>query len=350
MKALAKERERRYDSAIGLANDIERFTSHEPVSAGPPTAGYRMRKFVRRNRGQVMAASLVLLALVVGMMGTTLGLLEARRQERRAIVAAEAAEKAREAEANQKLAAIRQERLAAIQVVEKEKARKAEAEQRTQAEKRLTQIEKANEILGSIFKDLDPENAEKNGKPLTILLGERLDQASAQIEGDAIGDPLAVARMQMTLGQSQRGLGYAEKAIGLFARARDTFTARLGLDHTDTLASMNNLAVSYFDAGKSDRALKLHAEVLAIQKTKLGPDHPLTLNSMSNLALSYHETGQRDLSLRLNEETLALRRAKLGPDHPDTLQSMNNLARDYEDAGQRERALKLYEETPVVSG
>ena len=62
MKALAKERQRRYDSAIGLANDVERFTNHEPVSAGPPGAAYRARKFVRRNRGKVVAASLVLLA------------------------------------------------------------------------------------------------------------------------------------------------------------------------------------------------------------------------------------------------------------------------------------------------
>ena len=61
MKALAKERNRRYESAIGLANDIERFTNHEPVSAGPPTAAYRMRKFIRRNRVQVAAAALVLL-------------------------------------------------------------------------------------------------------------------------------------------------------------------------------------------------------------------------------------------------------------------------------------------------
>ena len=80
MKALAKERNRRYDSAIGLANDIERFTNHEPVSAGPPTAAYRIRKFVRRNRVQVAAAALVLLALVAGVAGTTVGLLEARRQ------------------------------------------------------------------------------------------------------------------------------------------------------------------------------------------------------------------------------------------------------------------------------
>ena len=83
MKALAKERERRYASAVGLADDVERYLNHEPVSAGPPTAAYRLRKFVRRNRVQVAAAGLVLLALVLGVVGTTLGLIEARRQRRR---------------------------------------------------------------------------------------------------------------------------------------------------------------------------------------------------------------------------------------------------------------------------
>ncbi len=78
MKALAKDRQRRYDSAIGLANDIERFTNHEPVSAGPPTASYRLKKFLHRNRGPVIAASLVLLALVAGIIGTTWGLIVGR--------------------------------------------------------------------------------------------------------------------------------------------------------------------------------------------------------------------------------------------------------------------------------
>src|SRR5262245_36698024 len=177
----------------------------------------------------------------------TLGLLEARRQEREAK---------------------RQERIAVAEAHEKEKARQAEALQRQQAEKRLAQIEKSNEILGSIFKDLDPGSAEKDGKPLSALLGERLDQAAAQIEGEAIGDPLAVARMQMTLGESQLGLGYSGKAIDLFTKARATFTTQLGPDHPDTLTSMNDLANGYFDAGQLDRALPLVEETLKLRRLK----------------------------------------------------------------------------------
>ncbi len=324
MKALAKERDRRYESAIGLANDIERFTNHEPVSAGPPTAAYRMRKFVRRNRVQVAAAALVLLALVVGVAGTTVGLVEARRQS---------------AKARQ------QEQLAVAEAAAKEEARQAEAQERQKAERRLAQVTKMNEILGSIFRDLDPKNEAKYGKPLSAVLGERLDRATAEIEGEATGDPLAVARMQITLGESQVGLGYPKKAIVLFEKARATYAAKLGHDHPDTLTSMNDLAVSYAAAGQHERALKLREETLALRKAKLGPDHRDTLRSMDSLASSYYYTGQYQRGLKLHEETLALQKVKLGPDHPGTLGSMNNLASSYANAGQHERATQLFEET-----
>jgi WD40 repeat protein/serine/threonine protein kinase len=81
MKALEKDRTRRYETANGLARDIERYLADEVIEARPPSVGYRASKFVRRHRGQVLAASLVLAALIVGIMGTTLGLFEARRQE-----------------------------------------------------------------------------------------------------------------------------------------------------------------------------------------------------------------------------------------------------------------------------
>ena len=69
MKCLEKQRERRYDSAAALARDIQRYLSNEEVEARPPSAGYRLRKFVSRNRGQVAAVAAVALALLIGLMG-----------------------------------------------------------------------------------------------------------------------------------------------------------------------------------------------------------------------------------------------------------------------------------------
>jgi serine/threonine protein kinase/WD40 repeat protein len=91
MKCLEKDRERRYESPNALAMDLERYLAHEPVLTGPPSAGYRLSKFLRRNRGPVLAASLVLLALVVGIIGTTWGLI--RATDARGVAVQEALEK-----------------------------------------------------------------------------------------------------------------------------------------------------------------------------------------------------------------------------------------------------------------
>jgi serine/threonine protein kinase len=102
MKALEKDRTRRYDTANGLARDIQRYLADEVVEARPPSVGYRLSKFVRRHKGQVLAACLVLLALLGGIVGTTLGLFEARRQEKIARDETAGKEKALRAEAEQR--------------------------------------------------------------------------------------------------------------------------------------------------------------------------------------------------------------------------------------------------------
>ncbi len=80
MKALEKDRTRRYETANGFAADVTRYLTGEAVHAHPPSTAYRLKKFVRRYRGQVIAASLVFFALLAGIIGTTLGLFEAKRQ------------------------------------------------------------------------------------------------------------------------------------------------------------------------------------------------------------------------------------------------------------------------------
>jgi WD40 repeat protein/serine/threonine protein kinase len=80
MKALEKDRARRYETANALARDVQRFLADEVVEARPPSLGYRARKFVRRNKARVIAGSLILLALIGGLIGTTYGLIESKNQ------------------------------------------------------------------------------------------------------------------------------------------------------------------------------------------------------------------------------------------------------------------------------
>jgi len=127
MKCLEKQRDRCYETANGLARDVQRYLADEPVEARPPSASYRLRKFVQRNRGKVIAASLVLLALISGMIGTTIGFLRAQAEK---VVANDAR---REAESQHKVADD-QKRLAIASaekaIEEKENARRSLAKAR----------------------------------------------------------------------------------------------------------------------------------------------------------------------------------------------------------------------------
>src|SRR5262245_60020521 len=208
MKALEKDRTRRYETTNGFAADVQRYLAGEAVQAHPPSATYRLRKFVRRHRGQVIAASLVLAALLAGFAGTTIGMIEARRQETEAkkqegLARAEALarEQARAAEAEQRLAA---ERGAAAEKAAKE-----------QAQKRLAQIEKGIELLAVMLKEIDPNAEQEGGEPLYVQLRQRAEEAADALDEDKVGDRLAVARLQNILGGTLAGLGSTAKAIVL---------------------------------------------------------------------------------------------------------------------------------------
>jgi serine/threonine protein kinase/WD40 repeat protein len=94
MKCLEKDRGRRYETASSLARDVERYLHDEPVRACPPSLGYRLRKYVRRHKVPALAGSLVLLALVAGIIGTTWGLIRATDAEADAISEAKQKEQA----------------------------------------------------------------------------------------------------------------------------------------------------------------------------------------------------------------------------------------------------------------
>jgi len=216
LKSLEKDRDRRYDSAHGFASDIQRYLADKVVEARPPSTGYRLQKFVRRHKGQVMAASLVLLVLLAGIAGTTWGLIAAKTQER----------------------------LAAARRQEAEQSAAGEKTANELTQRRLVQIEKGNDILAAIFDDLDIQKAQQDRNPLEALLARRLVAASVEMEGEIIGDPLRVADLQSRLGQSLLSLGHPGSAIPLFAKARATRTNPLDADHPDTLICMANLGVA----------------------------------------------------------------------------------------------------------
>ena len=331
MKALSKDRDRRYEAANSLGRDLERFLNHEPVIAGPPTARYRLGKFVRRNRLQVVAGSLVFISLVLGVIGTTLGLVraESRRWE---------ADQARVAEAQQRAEA---EKSAAA-----ERKAKDDAEaKRKEAETNLGYAKKGNEILSSVFLDLDPNADYATVAELRSALRDNLKKAVKDLEGSVLGDPVEVAGMQNTLDLSLLQLGEHALAVEVLQKSVGTHKLKLTDDNPATLISMNNLAQAYLSGGQHFRAVQLYQETLKKTIFRFGPDHAKTLACMNNMALAYEESGELDKAVPLYEETLKTMKAVLGPDHPKTLTCMNGMASAYHHSGQLHKALPLFEET-----
>jgi serine/threonine protein kinase/tetratricopeptide (TPR) repeat protein len=299
MKCLEKDRSRRYETASGLARDIQRYLADESVEACPPSVGYRLSKFVRRNRGAVLSASLLLLLLIAGIAGTSVGLARA-------------------------VAARRGEQLA-----------------KETAQKRLDQIEKGGKILGAIFEDLDPRVEEKERRPLRAILGDRLDRASANLEGESVGDLLVVADLQTRLGRAYRALGQAAKAKPLFAKAFSIRQSHLGPDHPDTLATMFQQASVQNDVGEFREAIALYEQVREAQVRKSGTDHEDTLATTRNLADAYTLAGRAAEACALLEGVRDVRLRTLGPDDDLTIDVMDRLSAAYATAGDETKALEL---------
>ena len=327
MKALEKDRTRRYETANGFAADVLRYLSGEAVQAHPPGAGYRLKKFVRRNRVQVLAASLVLLALLAGVGGTTIGLFEAKRQE--GFVRAEAKAKG--------------------------EALQAEAEERKKADAAKVEAQAKEAEANSVVKFFEEQvfaaarpKGQGGGLDAGVTLRDAVAASVPALETGFAEQPLVEARLRLVLGQTLFYLAEHEQARAQFERALALYTRHRGPEHLDTLQSMNSLANSYAELNCPADALKLLEEMLAILKRVLPPDHPYRLSSTMNLALCYADLDRHDDALKLFEETLANQKRVLPKDHPDTLFSMMNLANCYTDLNRPADALKLHEETLAI--
>ena len=355
MKCLEKHRERRYETASALARDIQRYLADEPVEARPPSTGYRLGKFIKRHRASAIAASLVLLALLVGIAGTSYGLLhaEARRKE---------AEAARKAEARER----------SLAESERDKARAAEAESRAindfLTQDLLTQAEPANSAVED-----------------HVELVDVLDRAAAKVGERFARQPELESALRKTIAYTYHGLASWEKAEAQWrslldaARKRETglahtyiasselahilrhrgrrdpevmkmaedavegLTRVLGPDHPDTLTALNYLAGAYQEVGRLPEAIAMLERVRDARIAKLGPDHPETLTTLCGLALAYQAVGRLPEAIALLERVRDAQIAKLGPNHPDTLKMLGNLATAYKDAGKLPGAITPFE-------
>jgi eukaryotic-like serine/threonine-protein kinase len=373
MKALEKDRTRRYETANGLARDIQRHLADEIVEARPPSTGYRLRKFAKKNRAALTTAATIALLLVFGVVGTTFGVIRANR-------AAEAARRAMMEAEVQKEKALRSAEQEAEQRVKAEEAKKEAQAKEVEANAVLQFFEQR------VFAAGRPKG-QQGGLGSNVSLREAIESSLPTLDRAFAKQPLVEARLRQRLGGTFFYLGETKRAAEQGERSCALFTRHLGADHPDTLESVHGLALCFYALGRHEEALKLREKTLAIRKRVLPPDDYRTLQNMgavadsyaalnrheeafklreetltamertlpavhlerlaamSNLANSYATLNRHAEALRLGEETLAIQKRALPPDHPLTLSTMHNLANRYFELNRRPEALKLREET-----
>ncbi len=330
MRAMEKDRGRRYDTANGLGNDLARYLADQPVEARQPTAAYRLRKFVRRNRVGVLAIAAVSLALLAGAAAATIGLVRATRAE---------------ADARSEAATARQ----------------------------------VSDFVVGLFKVSDPSEARGNA----ITAREILDSGAAKIQTDLATQPRVQARLMNTIGDVYSALGLYSTAEPLLQRSLATWERAPGADSSDVGGSLSSLGRLYYkqgryeqaestlrraatiteradpadpalrsslghlsgmlrELGRYDEADSLSRRVIALIEQVAGPNQPEAADELAGFAISQAEQGRPAAAESLFQQVLDIRRSALGEVHPATSRSISNLASSIFEQGRFVQAESLY--------
>jgi len=350
MKALEKDRSRRYESASGLALDIARFRRGEAVLAAPVSAGYRLRKFVRRNKPAVLAAGAVATALLIGAVGFAW---QARIAQHERDVAQREGRRAQAAEA------LTQQRADELQQVSEFQAQMlaqvdpsraglllvADVQEKYAAallQDGLPEIERSERLehFVSQWKRVNATDTARQLIDRTIL-----QPAVDAIDKQFANQPALDARLRQTLADLYKGLGLFDAALPLQERALATRRSALGAEHADTLDSQNRLEALLLLQGKYDAAEPLARETLEQCRRALGPEHPHTLVACSNRGYVLMLLGRFDEAEPLCRKALDDQRRLLGVEHYDTLSSADNYARLLQSLGKLALAEELHRDT-----
>ena len=287
MRALEKDRARRYAAVSELAADVRRHLHHEPVLAGPPSAAYRASKFLRRHR--VLAAS-ALLVIVSG--GTGLGL------------------------------ALWQADVAAA---ERDHAQE-------QAKVKTAIVWYLVRVLG----EADPITGE--GRDARVV--DALDRAATELPGAFPNEPLVEAGVRAVLGDLYGRLGSLPQAEGHLEWAHARWREH-GIVHRDSLATATSLALVRKFQGRFAEAEELFRTSLEESRATLGEEDRLTIVLREGVAqMAFHQGRYAEAEEELRA-VLVLRRRVFGPEDPESLNAVNNLASALSEGGKHEEAARI---------
>ncbi|MBX3419468.1 MAG: tetratricopeptide repeat protein [Pirellulaceae bacterium] len=405
MKSLEKDRSRRYATSIELGSDIQRFLMGETVQAAPPSALYRAQKWLRRNRTLTIAASLVLISLLVGLAGTLIGLLKANQALEYA--ESKAAEALEASEQSEKSAALAQQAVGDTQAFADHlvngflKAARPEdwngglgvnvtmREALLLAENKLPNLVRehpnaeliARQAHAETWFDLGEYRREETNwrRVLELLLAgsksERMSTEEFLFEARTQVGMCLLRQSQLDDARKWFDQAFENFAVSDDQRASLTWLAHIGLgeidlaelrpqrtldrllpilhqadvnsspDNSELFAEIGSLVSSAHKAlGKTDEAIELNNRLLDFAEDNLGDEHLFTLLMRNDLAHTYWTQKQYDKSIPIFCELSESARKLLGDDHPTALQMEFNLAVNLSDSGKPADAEPMFVE------
>ena len=336
MKCLEKERARRYETANQLGQELQRYLADEPVQAGPPSASYRIKKFLRRNKELVVAASLIFVALTIGVIGTTIGLIQAQQ--------------AREDEKTQRELAQANEKKMNEALIQVGKALVAQKEATEKAVATSRQAEHVHNLVESVFgqdyaisPDLRMGMMGGMGGGATGKLGgeglvgvrvstekwkSRLAEFANGAEKNGVTDPRARVRLYTTAGVALASLGDGGNAVALLKKAHREQVDLDGPDHSKTLACLDNLVFAHRKLYQFKEAREICEMLLAKRRKSRGENDAETIRTMIDLATIHFSSGRDDWGkgLSLLETAYKTQKEKLGSGDRATIETLSLLS------------------------
>ncbi|MGE5297070.1 MAG: tetratricopeptide repeat protein [Solirubrobacterales bacterium] len=255
LKAMRKERARRYRSASELADDIDNYMQSAPLIAGPESTTYRVKKFVRRKRGLVTGVAAVLVVLLAGAVGITVFALQARQRQ--------------------------------------------------------AEVQAVSGFLRGVLTSLD--RFKVGGK--TITERSVLDAAAESLEGEFKGTSVAAAEIQYMLGHAYWSLGLYQQSEAHFLCALEVQQTRYGPEHPVRGRTQYQLGWTYFSMGRYAQAEELILPAYETRRRLLGPGHEDTIYAAMGLIAVYNMQGRWREAEELARDTLETTQRVLGPEH-----------------------------------
>ena len=355
MRALEKDRTRRYQTVNALAAEVRRYLNHEPVVAGPPSAVYRARKFVRRHRFGVAAAATLVVLLAA--FAVTMAL-QARR------IALERDRANREAETARQVSSFlvglfevaKPSEAAANSVTAREILDKGAARIQTDLREQPAVQATLMSTMGAAYHSLGSYKNARTLKDQALTLQRQVygpgspeaagglvslaETMSSQAEHkeaeqrarEAVALLRAAPGADATLARALRELAWAlylqgnaadaesaaREAYGLYARQPNPPDKELA----DCLSTLGGILLDKADLAGAARA---YEEALTLRRRAYGPSHPRTVSASANLAAVWIAQGELAKAEAAYREIVALDRQQLGPDHPSLGNSLSNL-------------------------